>query len=56
MLEDIRDWADHLATLHIKLWWGPGRHGPANNLFSDRGPEGYLIEISAELEIMRTTW
>ena len=30
---DIRDWADHLATLDIKLWWGPGRHGPGNNLF-----------------------
>ena len=50
---DIRDWADHLATLHIKLWWGPGRHGPGNNLFfMIRDPHGYLIEISAELEIM----
>ncbi len=50
---DIRDWADHLATLGIKLWWGPGRHGPGNNLFfMIRDPQGYLIEISAELEIM----
>jgi catechol 2,3-dioxygenase len=50
---DIRDWADHLATLRIKLWWGPGRHGPGNNLFfMIEDPQGYLIEISAELEIM----
>jgi catechol 2,3-dioxygenase len=50
---DIRDWADHLATLNIKLWWGPGRHGPGNNLFfMIQDPQGYLVEISAELEIM----
>jgi catechol-2,3-dioxygenase len=50
---DIRDWADHFATLNIKLWWGPGRHGPGNNLFfMIQDPQGYLIEISAELEIM----
>ncbi len=50
---DIRDWADHLATLRIKLWWGPGRHGPGNNLFfMIEDPHGYLIEISAELEIV----
>ena len=33
---DIRDWADHLADLHVKLWWGPGRHGPGNNLLHER--------------------
>jgi len=50
---DIRDWADHVATLGIRLWWGPGRHGPGNNLFfMIQDPQGYLIEISAELEIM----
>ena len=50
---DIRDWADHLATLDIKLWWGPGRHGPGNNLFfMIQDPQGYLVEISAELEIV----
>jgi len=50
---DIRDWADHLAKLNIKLWWGPGRHGPGNNLFfMIKDPQGYLVEISAELEIM----
>jgi catechol 2,3-dioxygenase-like lactoylglutathione lyase family enzyme len=50
---DLRDWADHLATLRIKLWWGPGRHGPGNNLFfMVHDPQGYLVEISAELETM----
>jgi catechol 2,3-dioxygenase len=50
---DIRDWADHMATLHIKLWWGPGRHGPGNNLFfMIEDPESHKIELSAELELM----
>ncbi|HEX9463583.1 MAG TPA: VOC family protein [Alphaproteobacteria bacterium] len=48
---DIRDWADHLSTLHIKLWWGPGRHGPGNNLFfMVEDPDGHKVEWSAELE------
>jgi catechol 2,3-dioxygenase len=47
----IRDWADHFAAEHIPLKWGPGRHGPGNNLFvfihdSDHN----WVEISAELE------
>jgi catechol 2,3-dioxygenase len=50
---DIRDWADVVATRNIKLWWGPGRHGPGNNLFfMIKDPNGYLLEISAELEIV----
>jgi catechol 2,3-dioxygenase-like lactoylglutathione lyase family enzyme len=50
---DIRDWADHVARSGIKLWWGPGRHGPGNNLFfMIKDPNGYLLEISAELEIV----
>ena len=50
---DIRDWADHMAGLEIKLWWGPGRHGPGNNLFfMVEDPDGYKVEISAELESM----
>ncbi len=48
---DIRDWADHLSSLNIKLWWGPGRHGPGNNLFfMIKDPHGHQVEISAELE------
>ncbi len=50
---DIRDWADFVASRGIKLWWGPGRHGPGNNLFfMIKDPQGYLIELSAELEIV----
>jgi catechol 2,3-dioxygenase len=50
---DIRDWADFMASRRIKLWWGPGRHGPGNNLFfMIKDPQGYLLEISAELEIV----
>jgi hypothetical protein len=29
----IRDSADHFAARNIRLIWGPGRHGPGNNLF-----------------------
>lgn len=49
----IRDWADHLATLEVPIWWGPGRHGPGNNLFfMVQDPDGNRIEFSAELERM----
>lgn len=49
----IRDWCDHLATLDIQLMWGPGRHGPGNNLFIFIvDPDGNWIEISAELEVI----
>lgn len=49
----IRDWADHFARRGITLEWGPGRHGPGNNLFiMVRDPDGNLLELSAELEII----
>jgi catechol 2,3-dioxygenase-like lactoylglutathione lyase family enzyme len=48
---DIRDWADRMARLSIPLWWGPGRHGPGNNLFfMIEDPDGHKVEFSAELE------
>lgn len=47
----IRDWGDHFASLHVPVVWGPGRHGPGNNLFIFvHDPDGNWIEISAELE------
>jgi catechol 2,3-dioxygenase-like lactoylglutathione lyase family enzyme len=50
---DIRDWADRMASLRIALWWGPGRHGPGNNLFfMIEDPDGHKVEFSAELELM----
>lgn len=49
----IRDWCDHFAAREIKLMWGPGRHGPGNNLFVFiEDPDGNWIELSAELEIV----
>lgn len=49
----IRDWADHFAGKGITLDWGPGRHGPGNNLFiMVHDPDGNVIEISAELEVI----
>ncbi|QRQ85944.1 VOC family protein [Cupriavidus oxalaticus] len=49
----IRDWADHFGTLDIPLDWGPGRHGPGNNLFiMIRDPDRNWLEISAELEVV----
>lgn len=47
----IRDWGDHFAGQHIPLKWGPGRHGPGNNLFMFvHDLDGNWVELSAELE------
>ncbi len=49
----IRDWCDHIASKDVQLTWGPGRHGPGNNLFIFiTDPDGNWIEISAELEVI----
>ncbi|HEX2725389.1 MAG TPA: VOC family protein [Beijerinckiaceae bacterium] len=49
----IRDWADRFAERDIQLMWGPGRHGPGNNLFIFiEDPDGNWIEVSAELEVI----
>jgi catechol 2,3-dioxygenase-like lactoylglutathione lyase family enzyme len=51
--DTIRDWSDHLASEGIQLFWGPGRHGPGNNLFIFiKDPDENWIEISAELEVV----
>ena len=47
----IRDWGDRFAAHHIPVQWGPGRHGPGNNLFLFvHDLDGNWLEISAELE------
>ena len=54
----IRDWCDHFAEIDIQLIWGPGRHGPGNNLFVFiEDLDKNWIELSAELEVIgdRTT-
>jgi catechol 2,3-dioxygenase len=49
----IRDWADRFAAREIPLMWGPGRHGPGNNLFIFiEDPDGNWVEVSAELEVV----
>ena len=50
---DLRDWGDRFGREHIPMFWGPGRHGPGNNLFfMVRDADGNKLELSAELEIM----
>ena len=49
----IKDWCDRMGDKHIPLMWGPGRHGPGNNLFIFiEDPDKNWIEISAELEVI----
>jgi len=49
----IRDWGDRFAARRIPVKWGPGRHGPGNNLFLFiHDPDGNWVEISAELEVV----
>ncbi len=51
--DGIKHWSDHFSQLGISLRWGPGRHGPGNNLFIFiEDPEGNWIELSAELEVL----
>ena len=48
---DIRDWGDRFGRAKIPMFWGPGRHGPGNNLFfMVRDADGNKLELSAELE------
>ncbi|HWK48196.1 MAG TPA: VOC family protein [Stellaceae bacterium] len=50
--EQFKRWSDHLARKSCPILWGPGRHGPGNNLsIMFRDPQGYLIELSAEMEL-----
>ncbi|ARP99614.1 VOC family protein [Pseudorhodoplanes sinuspersici] len=51
--DTIRDWCDHFARHDVPLMWGPGRHGPGNNLFIFiKDPDENWIEVSAELEVV----
>ncbi|KKB61147.1 glyoxalase [Robbsia andropogonis] len=48
---DIRDWGDRFATAEVPIFFGPGRHGPGNNLFfMVTDPDGNCLEFSAELQ------
>lgn len=48
---DIRDWGDRFAKQRIPIFFGPGRHGPGDNLFfMVTDPDGNRLEFSAELQ------
>jgi catechol-2,3-dioxygenase len=48
---DFKVWADRLTDLDVPVQWGPGRHGPGNNLFLFfDDPDGNHVELSAEME------
>ncbi|WP_353649478.1 VOC family protein [Nakamurella sp. A5-74] len=49
--EDFKTWCDRLTELDVPVQWGPGRHGPGNNLFLFfDDPAGNHVELSAEME------
>lgn len=49
----IKDWCDRMGARRIPLIWGPGRHGPGNNIFIFvEDPDRNWVEISAELEVV----
>jgi catechol-2,3-dioxygenase len=49
--EDFKHWCDRLTDEGVDVVWGPGRHGPGNNLFVFfDDPAGNHIELSAEME------
>lgn len=49
--EDFKSWCDRLTDLEVPVQWGPGRHGPGNNLFVFfDDPAGNHVELSAEME------
>ncbi len=48
---DFKTWCDELAARNVPVRWGPGRHGPGNNLFlffDDSA--GFHVELSSEME------
>jgi catechol 2,3-dioxygenase len=47
----VKTWCDELAARDVPLQWGPGRHGPGNNvfvMFDDL--DGNHVELSCEME------
>ncbi|MAJ14304.1 MAG: hypothetical protein CMN44_04955 [SAR116 cluster bacterium] len=51
--DNIKILCDFFSENNIKIMWGPGRHGPGNNLFIFvEDPDKNWIEFSAELELI----
>jgi len=48
---DLERLGDHLVANNHTLLWGPGRHGPGNNLFTYHlDPSGAVVEYFADLQ------
>lgn len=55
--EDMKIWCDRLTELGVDITWGPGRHGPGNDLFVFfDDPAGNHVELSAEMEKFYDDW
>ena len=51
--QDFRTVADGLASRDRRIVWGPGRHGPGDNLFIYyRDVSGFMTECIAEMEVI----
>jgi catechol 2,3-dioxygenase len=49
--DELKHWCDELSRADVLTSWGPGRHGPGNNLFiMFDDPDGVHIELSCEME------
>jgi len=49
----LKDLLDELAAHHIRLDWGPGRHGPGHNIFTyHRDPDGNMVELFTEIDVV----
>ncbi|MFF5818051.1 VOC family protein [Lysinibacillus capsici] len=52
--ESFKEWCDYLGDQDVEIIWGPGRHGPGNNLFFfTLDPDGNRIEYTCEVEQFR---
>jgi len=50
----IEQLGDHLRRNGLTLWFGPGRHGPGNSIFSYFfGPDDFMFEYTAEFQRIR---
>lgn len=44
---------DRIAEKGLKMYWGPGRHGPGHNLFTyHHDPDGHIIELYTGMDKM----
>ena len=50
-VDDVMKGVSNLRALGQEPDWGPGRHGPGNNIFCYyKDPAGYVVEFSSDME------